>query len=172
MEAMAAAGGVTKPILYRHFGDREGLVAAIGEGFLRDLNTAIRDGLTQAEPGTGQGGMVLQATIDAYLQLVERDTELYRFLVQQEKRTGREGGSAFVQQVTEQVSVLIDGGLRALGRDPTPAKVWAVGIVGMVHATGDWWAERRDELSREAVVEALTSLLWTGLGPRPVAAAG
>ena len=161
MESMAAAGGVTKPILYRHFGDRRGLVAAIGERFQRELGDAINAALeTQGRPGDGS---VLRATIDAYLSLVERETELYRFLVQQDARSGNEISSAFVAQVTAQVAELVGGALVASGRDPAPAELWAVGIVGMVHAAGDWWAQERPELDRTAVVDGLTELLWRGL---------
>jgi AcrR family transcriptional regulator len=163
MEAMAAAGGVTKPILYRHFGDRRGLVAAIGERFQQELGTAIQAAL-QSFGQTNDGGGVLRATIDAYLSLVERETELYRFLVQQDARTGNEISSAFVARVVEQVAGVIAAGLEAAGRDPGPAELWSVGIVGMVHAAGDWWAQERPELGRTDVVDGLTELLWNGLG--------
>ena len=167
MEAMAAAGGVTKPILYRHFGDRAGLVAAIGEAFLNDLGEAIGGALRQ-HGGSGDGA-VLSAAVDAYLALIERDTELYRFLVQQDARLGAERTSAFVANVIEQVTVLVEAGLQAAGRSPQPAELWAVGIVGMVHAAGDWWAERRTTMDRATVVDELTGLLWNGLAtPRPV----
>ena len=43
MEQLAAAGGVTKPILYRHFGDRDGLIAAIAERFSTALLTSVTD---------------------------------------------------------------------------------------------------------------------------------
>lgn len=162
MESMAAAGGVTKPILYRHFGDRQGLVAAIGERFQRELSDAIAAAL-ETFGRTGDGA-VLRATIDAYLSLVERETELYRFLVQQDARTGNEISSAFVAKVTERVAGVVAAALRASGRDPAPAELWSVGIVGMVHAAGDWWAQERPELDRTAVVDGLTALLWGGLG--------
>jgi len=171
MEAMAAAGGVTKPILYRHFGDRAGLVTAIGEAFLHDLGVAI-SGALQRYHGSGDGGAVLRAAIDAYLALIERDTELYRFLVQQDARLGSERTSAFVAQVIEQVTGLVEAGLVAIGRSPQPAELWAVGIVGMVHAAGDWWAERRSTMDRATVVDELTGLLWDGLGaPAPTTSA-
>lgn len=162
MEAMAAAGGVTKPILYRHFGDRRGLVAAIGERFQQELGDAISAALDTS--GRGGDGSVLRATIDSYLSLVERETELYRFLVRQDARSGNEISSAFVAQVSAQVAQLVGGALHASGRDTAPAELWAVGIVGMVHAAGDWWAQERPELDRTAVVDGLTELLWAGLG--------
>src|SRR5215207_684617 len=141
MEAMAAASGVTKPILYRHFGDRQGLVTAIGERFQEELGAAIGAAL-ESFGQTSEGG-VLRATIDAYLSLVERETELYRFLVQQDARTGNEISSAFVARVIEQVTGVVAAGLEGAGRDPALAELWAVGIVGMVHAAGDWWAQER-----------------------------
>ena len=160
MEAMASAGMVTKPILYRHFGDRQGLVAAIGERFLTDLNEAIA---TSLRGDQSSDGSLLRATIDAYMSLVEADTELYRFLVQQDARSGNEATSAFVAQVAAQVTALLDATLRAADRDPAPAELWAHGIIGMVHAAGDWWAERRTSMSRDLVVNELTWLLWRGL---------
>ncbi|MGI9052135.1 MAG: TetR family transcriptional regulator [Ilumatobacteraceae bacterium] len=162
MDAMATAGGVTKPILYRHFGDRQGLVSAIGERFEQQLDEAIRAAL--ATFGRAEEGAVLRATIDAYLRLIEQETQLYRFLVQQDARSGNETTSAFVAQVSERVAGVLAAGLRANGGDPAPAELWAVGIVGMVHAAGDWWAERRTSMSRADVVDGLAGLLWNGLG--------
>ena len=46
MEQIARAGGITKPILYRHFGDRDGLVNAIAERFAADLLTSVTTPLT------------------------------------------------------------------------------------------------------------------------------
>ena len=41
MEQLAKAGGVTKPILYRHFGDRDGLIDAIAERFSTELILSV-----------------------------------------------------------------------------------------------------------------------------------
>lgn len=165
MEAMAAAGGVTKPILYRHFGDRDGLVAAIAERFLARLSDGIGSGLSSWS-GAQTGGRVLRATVDAYLSLVEDDNNLYRFLVQADARAGNRTTSEFVEQVSNQVADVLRAGLEAGGRDTSRAELWAYGIVGMVHAVGDWWAERRS-MARDEVVDSITVLLWSGLdGPR------
>ena len=117
---------------------------------------------SQSFGGFGDGS-VLRATIDAYLALVEEETELYRFLVQQDARPAPRSTSAFVVEVNDRIAVLLDVALRSAGRDPTPAGLWAVGIVGMVHAAGNWWAERRTAMSRATVVDALTSLILDGL---------
>ena len=41
MEEMANAGGISKPILYRHFRDRDGLVAAISERAMAQLRARV-----------------------------------------------------------------------------------------------------------------------------------
>lgn len=160
MEAMAAAGGVTKPILYRHFGDRDGLVAAIAERFLSRLSTAIAASLQTWDQG--QATSVLRTSIDAYLSLVEQDNQLYRFLVQHDARAGNRSTSAFVNNVSQQVTDVLRAAADAAGRDPSQSELWAHGIVGMVHAVGDWWSEGQP-MSRTEVVDSITGLLWAGL---------
>lgn len=160
MEALAAAGGVTKPILYRHFGDRDGLVAAIAERFLAQLASAIADSLRSWEDDP-EG--VLRTSIDAYLSLVEADNHLYRFLVQQqEARAGNRTTSEFVRRVSAQVADVLRGVWTMSGLDTANADLWAHAIVGMVHAAGDWWADGQ-AMSRSDVVAALTTLAGSGL---------
>src|SRR3546814_5361870 len=78
MEQLARAGGVTKPSLYRHFRDRDGLITAIAERFGADLLSSVQAPLaTELE----QPQRVLQSTIDAYVGFIERDPHLYRFLI-------------------------------------------------------------------------------------------
>ncbi len=45
------------------------------------------------------------------------------------------------------------------------ARVWGHGIVGMMHAAGDWWLGERP-CSRAELVRSLADLLWGGW-PRP-----
>ena len=49
MEQLSRAGGVTKPILYRHFGDRDGLISAIGQHFAAELLSNVQSSLTGTE---------------------------------------------------------------------------------------------------------------------------
>jgi hypothetical protein len=49
------------------------------------------------------------------------------------------------------------------------ARIWGHGIVGMMHAAGDWWLGERP-CTREELVSGLTDLLWGRLataGDRP-----
>src|SRR3546814_4796518 len=140
MEQLARAGGVTKPILYRHFRDRDGLITAIAERFGADLLSSVQAPLaTELE----QPQRVLQSTIDAYVGFIERDPHLYRFLIRHapDRGAGLASVSALADVIAKQVAIVIGEGLRAAGRNSGAAVPWAYGIVGLVHQAGDWWPD-------------------------------
>jgi AcrR family transcriptional regulator len=159
MEAIAAEAGVTKPIVYRHFGDRHGLVAALAERFSDGLLAELRASLTQTDPR-----QVLAGTIEAYLAFVERDPNVYLFLSQRIPGDAETAGQlhGFIRQIAGEIAVELGERLRAAGVDSGPAEPWAYGLVGMVQLAGDWWIERRS-LPRARLVEYLTNLVWDGL---------
>jgi AcrR family transcriptional regulator len=157
MEAIAAEAGVTKPIVYRHFGDRSGLVAALASRFSGELLDALRSSLARdAEPRD-----LLVGTIDAHLAFVEREPNLYRFIVQHVDG-GAEDVGGFVRQIAQEVAVVLGERLRQIGYDSGAAEPWAYGLVGMVHLAGDWWVDR-GAMPRARLVEYLTTMVWSGL---------
>lgn len=161
MEAMAAEAGVTKPILYRHFGDRHGLVQAIGLRFIERFDRAVLAKLdVDAEPRD-----LLRSTVDAYLELVESDTQLYRFLVRTAVTSepgGNEALGAFLSEISSRIAVVVSEQLAARKVDTGMAEPWAWALVGAVHHAGDWWLERRT-ITRARLVDHLMALLWDGI---------
>ena len=160
MEQLAKAGGVTKPILYRHFGDRDGLITAIAERFSTGLVTSLSAPLrASAYPRE-----LLDSTIAAYVGFLEQDPYLYGFLVQQPstRRDERTPISSLVDVVARQVAVIAAEQLRVRGRDADAATPWAYGIVGLVHQATNWWM-RDKSMSRERFLAYITDLLWDGL---------
>ena len=170
MEQLAKAGGVTKPILYRHFRDRDGLITALAERFGADLLESVQAPLLRAAEDPRN---LLESTIDSYIGFIERDPNLYRFLSRHvpDRGEGAPSISALVEGIARSVAVVMGEQLRAAGRDSGAAVPWAFGIVGLVHQAGDWWLDDQT-MSRKQLVEYLTSLLWDGLsGPGPDAPA-
>jgi AcrR family transcriptional regulator len=159
MDVIAAEAGVTKPIVYRHFGDRVGLASALAEQFGAALVGELDAALSQDLPPD----QLLRATIDTYLAFVERDPQLYSFLVGRLGVPNNDVANGLITQVGTRVALALGEQLRALGIDSGPAEPWAFGIVGMVHLAGDWWLERRT-MTRARLVDDITSLLWHGLG--------
>ena len=178
MEAMAARAGTTKPILYRHFTDRGGLYAALVDRFTSelavDLEQALRRDPENADSGSNEPFVMIDRAIDVYLRFIERDLNMYRFLVQ---RAAREFSGAhyaiddFVRTIARLISENVKATLADAGRDTRGADAWGHGIVGMVNAIGDWWLDHQ-ELTRDEVREYAVTLAWhglraTGLGARP-----
>jgi AcrR family transcriptional regulator len=164
MEQLARAGGVTKPILYRHFGDRDGLIDAIVDRFSADLVRSVTAPL--ATDATAR--QLLHATVNAYVGFIEAETSLYRFMVQHppERDQARSGLRSLVDRVAQQVAVVAAERLHQAGRDTRAAVPWAYGIVGLVHQAGDWWVDDR-ATPREVLVNDLVALLWDGLSGPP-----
>jgi AcrR family transcriptional regulator len=156
MDQLAAAAGITKPILYRHFGDRAGLVAAIADHFADSLLKDLQAALGQITPAPRE---LLSSTIDAFVSFVEREPELYRFLVH--NRTNNVDLSGFLNTIAANVALVIGEQLRSAGRDSGGAEPIAHGIVAFVYAAGDWWVEHRT-IPRAQLVTYLTDFLWDG----------
>jgi len=161
MDQLARAGGVTKPILYRHFGDRDGLIAAMADEYSEALLTSVTEPL-DADAGPRS---TLRSTVDAYVSFIERDPSLYRFLVRtaRERQGGHVQINALVDNIAKRVAIVTGDQLRSVGRDSGSALPWAYGIVGLVHQAGDWWVDSQT-ISRETLVDYLVALLWDGLG--------
>lgn len=155
MASIAAEAGITKPILYRHFGDKHGLYAALAERhtdwLLRELTAALSAGRNPRDR--------VHRTVGAYLSAIEAEPQVYRFLVQSIEAAPVQGQvRGFVRRLQEQLGAGIAAEL-GLPSGDVRAAVWAAGIVGMVQAAGEWWLETR-AVSREDLTTQLTDLLW------------
>ncbi|MFF4699373.1 TetR family transcriptional regulator [Streptomyces chattanoogensis] len=163
MNAIAAEAGITKPILYRHFGDKGGLYRALAvrhtDALLDNLRTALDAPVLRRDR--------VEATLDAYLVAIETRPQVYRFLMHpsDEQSQGEAGfdvgrhSAPLLRRLGEELAKVIADRLE-LGPDGEErARVWGHGIVGMMHAAGDWWLRERP-CSREKLVQHLTDLLW------------
>ncbi|WP_078894485.1 TetR family transcriptional regulator [Streptomyces sp. CT34] len=163
MNAIAAEAGITKPILYRHFGDKGGLYRALAvrhtDALLDNLRTALDAPVLRRDR--------VEATLDAYLVAIETRPQVYRFLMHPAdedipSETGFDVGrhsAPLLRRLGEELATVISERLD-LGPDGAErARVWGHGIVGMMHAAGDWWLRERP-CSREQLVRHLADLLW------------
>jgi AcrR family transcriptional regulator len=160
MNVIAAEAGITKPILYRHFGDKGGLYNALAARHIDDLLARLRAALLT------RGGLEARtrATVDAYLAAIEERPQVYRFLVRRaavEEPGVRGEVEGFVRRFGDELATGIRSEAALGDVDPVRAMVWAHGIAGMVQAAGDWWLDHPD-VPRQDVVNELTELLVAG----------
>jgi AcrR family transcriptional regulator len=157
---IAAAAGITKPVLYRHFEDRSDLQSAVG----RQAAAMLMARIDPALKIDGDMPEVIHGVVDAFLGGIEEEPELWRFVVHHpiERAPGAEIVDDAREQIARRLTALLVNRLAAAGRDTTGAEVWAQGLVGLVQSAGDWWLERRT-MSRAALTGYLTSIIWGGL---------
>ncbi|HCA87330.1 MAG TPA: TetR/AcrR family transcriptional regulator [Streptomyces sp.] len=163
MNAIAAEAGITKPILYRHFGDKGGLYRALAVRHTDGLLAGLRAALDAPADRRSR----VERTLDTYLAAIEARPQVYRFLMHPGEEAGptdpgfesgrhsapllRRMGEELAQVIAERVDLGTGG--------EELARVWGHGIVGMMHAAGDWWLRERP-CTREVLVHHLADLLW------------
>jgi AcrR family transcriptional regulator len=167
MTEIAAEAGVTKPILYKHFGDKGGLYQALAERYVSSLMTELRVALAaEAEPEKR-----IRSTIETYLAFIESDPQVYRFLMHRavgERPEAQATVADFIGQLSREIALVLGEELRRMGADSGGAEPWANGIVGMVQLAGDRWLEK-PTMTRASLVDYLSALLWLGFSRLPTA---
>jgi len=175
MDEIAATAGTSKTVIYRHFTDRTGLYAAVAEHVDEHLRASLARALTRPAAlvphDAPVGRDVLEAAIDTYLDLVERDPELYRFIVAtpmldpDDRRSHLDAGGLPVR-VTARMADILGSALDGAGAPTGVAPVWAAALVGMVRAAADDWLRPGSALHgrpRQELCATLTDLAWRGL---------
>jgi AcrR family transcriptional regulator len=160
MDAIAAAAGVSKPILYRYFADKSELWLAVGQA----AAGLVLDAIVPAVANVREERDAIAAAVDAYLAHIEADTNLYQFVVHQPDVTRhRDVVADVVDTVASGLARIFGDRLRARGLDSGAALPWAYGVVGYVQSVGDWWLRQQQPISREALADYLTTFLWSGV---------
>ncbi|KQV20605.1 MULTISPECIES: TetR family transcriptional regulator [unclassified Kitasatospora] len=158
MNAIAAEAGITKPILYRHFGDRTGLIRALTERHTSGLLAAVRAALNEPLERRDR----VEHVLDVYLAGIESRPQVYRLLTHPESGDPAGAGQALapaLRQIAEEITKAVREQVD-LGPDaPLLAETWGRSITGMVLAAGDWWLDQRP-CPRARMVQALADLLW------------
>jgi AcrR family transcriptional regulator len=160
MEDFAAEAGITKPILYRHFGSKGGLYRALAERF----TTHLLHENSRLLRGTADPRRRIVRTFDLYLSWVEENPEYYRFLARHatfEQPEAHAVIAEYVRRLAAEVADVMRPDLARAGIDGRAAEAWAYGLIGYVQLATDRWLEH-PTMSKRQFVEALVSLVWDG----------
>lgn len=159
IEEIAARAGVSKPVVYEHFGGKEGLYAVVVDREIQALLGAIAGALTSE----GGSRALLERAAMALLDYIETSTDGFRILVR-DSPPGQQTGNfaSLISDVASQVEHLLAAQFTSRDLDPKQAPMYAQMLVGMVALTGQWWLENPKAKKRD-VAAALVNLAWNGL---------
>ena len=158
IEEIAAQAGVSKPVVYEHFGGKEGLYAVVVDREVdRFLTMATR--LLEGEDTREK----FEAAAIALLRYIEENTDGFRILVR-DSPPGSGSGTfgSLISDIASQVEYILADVLQARGYDPKHAPMYAQMLVGMVAFTGQWWLDARKP-KLEEVAAHLVNMAWNGL---------
>jgi AcrR family transcriptional regulator len=156
VEEIAHRAGVSKPVVYEHFGGKEGIYAVVVEREMRRLLDRIVAALSEdAHPR-----LLFEQATGAFMDYVEESTDGFRILVRDSPGTGTFAG--LLGRIAGQVEHILARHFEQRGFDPALAALYSQGLVGMVALTGQWWVDQHEPRKPE-VVAHLVNLAWNGL---------
>ena len=156
IEEIAAQAGVSKPVVYEHFGGKEGLYAVVVDREVERLltmTTALLDG--------GHSRHKFEAAAVTLLRYIDDNADGFRILVRDSNPASGTFGT-LLSDIAGQVEYILADFLQSRGRDPKLAPMYAQMLVGMVALTGQWWLDARKP-KLEQVAANLIDLAWNGL---------
>ena len=158
VEEIAHRAEVSKPVVYEHFGGKEGLYAVVVDREVR----ALLDGVTGALTAGRAHELVEQAAL-ALLDYIENNSDGFRILVR-DSPVGSSSGSfiSILSDVGTRVEHILAEEFKRRGLDPKNAPMYAQMLVGMVALTGQWWLDARKP-KKPDVAAHLVNLAWNGL---------
>jgi AcrR family transcriptional regulator len=165
IEEIAARADVSKPVVYEHFGGKEGLYAVVVD---REVERFIAMA-TRLLAGDDTMEKFEVAAVEL-LRYIEDNSDGFRILVRDSNPSSGSGTFAsLISDIASQVEYILGDVLKDRGYDPKLAPMYAQMLVGMVAFTGQWWLDaRKPEL--EEVAAHLVNLAWNGLAaldPKP-----
>lgn len=158
VEEVAARAGVSKPVVYEHFGGKEGLYAVIVDREMIHLESIIAEAI-----GTGRWRERIENAAVALLTYVEEETDGFVILVR-DSAQGEEDRSygTLLNSAVSTVAHTLATAFEHRGLDSSVSEIYAQALVGMVSATAQWWLDVR-EPDKRTVAAHMVNLCWNGL---------
>ena len=162
VEEVAKRAKVSKPIVYEHFGGKEGLYAVIVD---REMDYVVRRIVEAISIGSPRERV--EAASLAFLRYVKDHPDGFSVLSQDSPLTSSKGTmSSLLNDMAERVGDVFVQSFKDAGYDPKSAPIYAHALVGMVTFVGKWWTEER-KAPIEEVAKHLGALAWMGLRHLP-----
>lgn len=163
IEEVANRAGVSKPIVYEHFGAKEGLYAAIVDQEMETLVRRVSDSISEGAPRQR-----FDAAVVAFLTYAREQPAGFAVLTRDSPTAAaRRGLTRVIDDLADRVGDIVAAEFARAGFDRKVAPVYANALVGMVTQVGQWWASEGRSFSIEHVARHLAALGWMGLRHLP-----
>ena len=163
IDEVARKAGVTKPIIYEHFGSKEGLYAAIVDREMDDLVKRVSEKISVGSPRQRFEGAVV-----AFMTYTKEEPAGFAVLTRDSPNSAaRRGLTRVIDDLAQRVDDIFRDQFEEAGYDPKVAPIYANALIGMVTQVGQWWASSGRGFSIDHVARHVTALGWMGLRHLP-----
>jgi AcrR family transcriptional regulator len=166
MDDVAAAVGVTKPLLYIYFGNKERLYLACMEPAAEELREAV----ASAVAGAKRPADALEPGVQAFFSFVDRDRDAWRVLFDETLPASGEVARRVAEERAELealVARLVVARLpgRRRGRAAVEVEALSTALLGAAESLARWWL-RTGALSAGEAAELLIKTVEPGVRAR------
>ncbi|OLF11075.1 TetR family transcriptional regulator [Actinophytocola xinjiangensis] len=159
VEEIAHRANVSKPVVYEHFGGKEGVYAVVVDREMHYLLSSMTSALAES----AHPRLLLERAAVALLDYVESSADGFRILVRASPVASSTGTfSSLLNDIASQVESILGMQFSSRGYDPALAALYSQALVGMVALTGQWWLDVRQP-GKDEVAAHLVNLSWNGL---------
>ncbi len=165
MDDIAARAGVTKPVLYQHFGSKRDLYLALLDEGAKSFLDAISKSLASTTVNEQRVG----AAIRAYFGFIADDNEEYRLLFESDLINAPDVADRMASvedQCAEMVGAVIaeDTGLAI-----ADAILLAHGLLGLAQVSARRWLRDGKPVPAQRAADLVAALAWRGISGYPLA---
>ncbi|TML39286.1 MAG: TetR/AcrR family transcriptional regulator [Actinobacteria bacterium] len=157
MEQIAEAAGVTKPVLYQHFGSKRALYLEL----LEDVGSQLMEAITKATAEAGGPRQQVEGGFTAYFRYVSERRSAFRLLFSEGTRRDEQFSEA-VNRVEESIASVIAGLIEADIDDAHRAQL-AHAIVGMAEGVSRAGLASGLVSDPQVLARRMAELAWAGL---------
>ena len=159
MDDLAEAAGVTKPVLYQHFGSKRDLYLEV----LDDVGNRLLTAIGKAAAAAGGPRQQVENGFSAYFRFVADNESAFRVLFVgsgrgSEDRAIIDAVRRVEDAIADAIAVLIEADI-----DDEHRRLLAHGIVGLAESTSRYWLRHGRREHPEVLARRLADLAWAGL---------
>lgn len=158
MSDIAQAAGVTKPVLYQHFGSKRQLYAelltAVGEQLQEEIVKAVAEAASPRE--------MVEQGFAAYFRFVDSRRDAFQLFYATSSWRDPEF-AALVHEVENTLAEQVAGFIEVEGLSEEERRLLGHGIVGMVEGASTHWLLGDEPADPSELTQRLAALAWRGL---------
>lgn len=158
MNDLAEAAGVTKPVLYQHFGSKRELYLEL----LEEVGDRLRDAIGKATSEAATPREQVERGFAAYFRYVADHEAAFQVLFGGGTRRDEEF-AAHARRVEESIADVIASLIEVPGLDPDTKRLLAHGIVGLAEGASRHWLRNAHDADPEVQAARVAELAWAGL---------